>query len=156
MFSIHSVENTEKQGFTCCRLMFANCECLQMKYEIQLQFKPTTLKWGIKLSQIENHYDEVSNIETELRRHMIALGLDWQNEVSMMQLAVECKAFKSSHAQAAFASHDRVQKTKAEIFALASLMLRTMENAAGENREVHAGEVWKSFGKHLYEDFPLK
>lgn len=107
------------------------------------------------MSQIENHYDEVSRIELELKRHLIALGLDWNNEVSMKQLAAECQAFKATNAQAAYASHDRTQKTKAELFALASLMLRTMENAAGENREVHAGEVWKAFGKHLYDDYPL-
>jgi hypothetical protein len=102
------------------------------------------------MSQIENHYDEVSRIEIELMRHMIALGLDWHSEVAMRQLAQECKAFGPSHAHAAYASHDPAQHSKAEIFALASLMLRTMENAAGENRSVHAGEVWKAFGKHLY------
>ena len=102
------------------------------------------------MSQIENHYDEVSRIETEMMRHMIALGLDWHNEVAMKQLADECKAFGPTHANAAYASHDHVQHGKAEIFALASLMLRTMENAAGENRSVHAGDVWKAFGKHLY------
>jgi hypothetical protein len=57
--------------------------------------------------------------------------------------------------QAAYTSNDRTLKTKAELFALASLMLRTMASAADENREVHAGEVWKAFGKHLYDDYPL-
>lgn len=104
------------------------------------------------MSQIENHYDEVSRIETELKRHMIALGLDWHDEFRMIQLATECKAFKSANAQAAYASHDRAQKTKAELFALASLMLRTMASAAEDNRDVHAGEVWKAFGKHLYNN----
>lgn len=107
------------------------------------------------MSQIENHHDEVSNIETQLMRHMIALGLDWHNEAEMKKLAEECKAFGPSHASAAYASHDRVQKTKAELFVLASLMLKTMENAAAHNRFVHAGEVWKAFGKHLYDDYPL-
>ncbi len=104
------------------------------------------------MSQIENHYDEVSRIETELKRHMIAIGLDWNNEVAMKQLAAECKSFKPANAQAAYHSHDQKQKTKAEIFALASLMLRTMASAAADNRDVHAGEAWKAFGKHLYDD----
>ena len=73
-----------------------------------------------------------------------------------MKLAAECKAFVHVQAQAAYASHDRTQKTKAELFALASLMLKTMANAAGHDRFVHAGEVWKAFGKHLYTDvYPL-
>ena len=107
------------------------------------------------MSQIENHYDEISSIETELMRHMIALGLDWHDEVSMIHLAAECKAFGPVQANAAYASHDRTQKTKAELFALASIMLKTMASAASENREVHAGEVWKALGKHLYDDYPL-
>ena len=107
------------------------------------------------MSEIENHRDEVSNIETELKRHMIALGLDWHDEVTMMHLAAECKTFKSANAQAAYTSNDRTQKTKAELFALASIMLRTMASASDANREVHAGEVWKAFGKHLYDDYPL-
>jgi hypothetical protein len=107
------------------------------------------------MSQIENHYDEVSRIEIELQRHLIALGLDWHNEVTMLHLAAECKSFKSANAQAAYSSNDRTLRTKAELFALASLMLRTMASAADANREVHAGEVWKAFGKHLYDDYPL-
>ena len=107
------------------------------------------------MSQIENHHDEVSEIETQMMRHMIALGLDWHNEAVMVQLAAECKAFGPGQASAAYASHDRTQKTKAELFVLASLMLKTMENAAGDNRFVHAGEVWKAFGKHLYDGYPL-
>jgi hypothetical protein len=103
------------------------------------------------MSQIENHHDEVSSIETRLMRHMIALGLDWHDEVTMIHLAAECKTFGPAQANAAFASHDRTQKTKAELFALASLMLQTMASAAGDNRDVHGGEVWKAFGKHLYD-----
>lgn len=102
------------------------------------------------MSQIENHYHEVSQLELELMRHMIALGLDWHDEFVMIQLAAECKKFGPANAKAAYASGDRELKTKAELFALASLMLRTMESAATDDRDVHGGEVWKAFGKHLY------
>jgi hypothetical protein len=102
------------------------------------------------MSQIENHRDEVSQIETELMRHMIALGLDWHDEAAMTQLASECKVFGPADAQAAYASNEQRLITKAELFGLASVMIRTMENAALEQRDVHGGEVWKAFGKHLY------
>lgn len=102
------------------------------------------------MSQIENHWDEVAQIETELRRYMMALGLDWHDEAAMEQLAYECKAFGPSEAQAAYASHNSTLINKAKIFGLASMMMRTMESAARENRDVHGGEVWKAFGKHLY------
>ena len=102
------------------------------------------------MSQIENHHDEIARIETELQRKMIALGLDWHSEAAMKALASECKAFRPADADAAYASHDRERITKAEVFALASLMLGAMENAANEGRVVHGGEVWKAFGVHLY------
>jgi hypothetical protein len=102
------------------------------------------------MSQTENHWDEVSRIETEIVRHLIALGLDWHDEAAMTQLAAECKAFGPDNAQAAYASHDQSLITKAQLFGLVSMMIRTMENAAVEGRDVHGGEVWKAFGKHLY------
>lgn len=102
------------------------------------------------MSQAENHWTEVSQIETELMRHMIAMGLDWHNEAAMIALANECKTFGPDNVKAAYASKDRTRITKAEFFGLASMMLKTMENAANEGRDVHGGEVWKAFGKHLY------
>jgi hypothetical protein len=30
-------------------------------------------------------------------------------------------------------------------------MIQTMENATFERRDVHGGEVWKAFGRHLYQ-----
>lgn len=102
------------------------------------------------MSQIENHWAEILRIETELLRKMAALDLDYHDEAAMARLASECKVFGPADADAAYASKDRERITKAEIFALASLMIRTMESAARERRDVHGGEVWKAFGKHLY------
>lgn len=102
------------------------------------------------MSQIEDHGSEVSHIETELLREMIALRLDWHDDAAMTQLASECKVFGPADANAAYASKDSERITKAKLFGLVSLMLRAMENAALEGREVHGGEVWKAFAKHLY------
>lgn len=102
------------------------------------------------MSEIENQWDEVAQIELELQRHMVALGLDWHDTAAMAQLAMECKTFGPANAKAAYASHDQRQITKAEIFALTSVMIRTMESAARDGRDVHGGEVWKAFARHLY------
>ena len=103
------------------------------------------------MSQIEDHKTETSLIERELMRKMLVLGLDWHDSATMKKLASECKAFGPEQAQAVFALNGGEAKIKAEIFVLASLMMKTMANAANEGREVHGGEVWKAFGKHLYE-----
>lgn len=102
------------------------------------------------MSQIENHWDEVAQIETQIMRKMIALGLDWHDATAMKLLAGECKVFGPAEVQAAYASKDHSRITRAELFSLASIMMQTMENATLESREVHGGEVWKAFGKHLY------
>ena len=102
------------------------------------------------MSQIENHWDEVAHIEAELMRYMMALGLDWHDEAAMLQLATECKIFGPDDAQAAYASNIQRLITKAKFFALVSVMIQTMESAARDNRDVHGGEIWKAFGKHLY------
>ncbi len=101
------------------------------------------------MSQIENHWAEVSHIETELMRKMTALGLDWHDKAAMAQLVAECKAFGPADADAAYESNRMERITKAQLFALVSVMISTMENAALEGREVHGGEVWESFSKHL-------
>ena len=103
------------------------------------------------MSQLENHWDEVAQIEIALMRKMIALGLDWHDAMAMKQLASECKVFGPADAEAAYASRDQSRITRAELFSLASVMLQTMENASNESRLVHGGEVWKAFGKYLYQ-----
>jgi hypothetical protein len=102
------------------------------------------------MSQTENQWTEVANIELELQRYMMALGLDWHDEAAMAQLAAECKNFGPADAKAAYASNDPRLITKAKFFGLVAMMIQTMESAANDNREVHGGEVWKAFGKHLY------
>jgi hypothetical protein len=102
------------------------------------------------MSQTENHWDEIVQIETELMRHMIALNIDWHDEAAMTQLATECKNFGPVDATAAYTEKDRKEITKAELFGLVSIMIRTMESAALDQRDVHGGEVWKALGKHLY------
>lgn len=102
------------------------------------------------MSQTEDHWEEVIRIETEIMRHMIALGLDWHDDVAMTLLATECKNYNPDKAKAAYVAKDQNLTTKAQLFGLVSTMIQTMENAARENREVHGGEVWKAFAKHLY------
>ena len=102
------------------------------------------------MSQTENHWSEVRQIETEIARYMIALGLDWQDEAAMTQLATECKVFGPDNARAAFASKDQQRINKAQLFGLVSTMIQTMKSAALDERDVHGGEIWKAFAKHLY------
>jgi hypothetical protein len=102
------------------------------------------------MSQTENHWSEVKLIEAEIARYMIALGLDWHDDAAMTQLASECKIFGPENAKAAFASKDQHRISKAQLFGLVSTMIQTMKSAALDERDVHGGDIWKAFAKHLY------
>ncbi len=102
------------------------------------------------MSQTENHWAEVKEIESEIARYMIALGLDWHDDIAMTMLARESKAFGPDQATAAFSSHDQHRISKAKLFGLVNTMLLTMKSAALDERDVHGGEIWKAFAKHLY------
>lgn len=102
------------------------------------------------MSEIENHWAEVFNIESEMKIKLMALRMDWHDAAAMRLLAGECRSFGPEQAAAAYASHDRERKLKVEFFALVSIMMRTMESAANDGREVHAGDAWKAFSKYLY------
>ena len=98
----------------------------------------------------ENKTATVSAVLEPDRTTEETFGTELFRKMVQAQLASECRRFGPADANAAYASHDQARMAKAELFALASLMLRAMENAAQEGRDVHAGEVWKAFGKHLY------
>ena len=102
------------------------------------------------MSQTENHWTEVKEIETEIARYMIALGLDWHDEAAMTMLAGECKNFGPEQATAAYSSKDQMRINKAKLFGLVNTMILTMRSAALDERDVHGGEIWKAFAKHLY------
>lgn len=101
------------------------------------------------MSQIQNQWEEIERLESQLKLKISLLGLDWHNEAEMAQLAAECKTFGPQQLHDAYRSHDRQRITRAEFFALTSVMLRTMEIAALDLRKVHGGEVWQAYGKHL-------
>ncbi|MDR0480884.1 MAG: hypothetical protein LBG66_03250 [Gallionellaceae bacterium] len=102
------------------------------------------------MSQIENHWNEVARLEAQIQEKMTAMGVDWHDDAAMTLLANECKAYGPEKLKVAYQSHDRTLILKAELFGLVSVMLATMENAALDDRDVHGGEAWKAFGKHLY------
>ena len=102
------------------------------------------------MSQIQNQWDEIVHIESEMARYLLALGVDWHDTAAMTQLASEFKVFDPARAQAAYASRDAARINKAKLFALAAMMMRTMESAARDDRDVHGGDIWKAFAKHLY------
>jgi hypothetical protein len=101
----------------------------------------------------EDYAREVTEIEREIERKGIVLGIDWADDVQVRALAREALDHSGEEVQAASHGHvDYKQMAKVSLFGLAALMLRTMEESAGVGIESHGGYAWKAFGKALWDE----
>ena len=101
----------------------------------------------------ENYHQEAEAIEKEIERKGVALGIDWTDEVQVRDLAREAltDAGRAAHL-AAQHRDDRETLTRAELFGLAALMLKTMEQSAQDGMHTHGGPIWKTFGRALWQE----
>lgn len=98
----------------------------------------------------EHYAEEARRIESEIARHGIALGIDWENEVEVRALAREALTYHPDAASKVSPGDTALWRAKIELFGLAQLMLKVMAESAGENIETHGGPVWKALGKALW------
>lgn len=102
------------------------------------------------MSGFENYSREASDIELEIERKGIALGIDWNDEVQVRTLAQE--ALKAKVRAETDAGHRETndQRARVDLFGLAQLMLTVMRESAEENMLIHGGPIWKIFGRALW------
>ncbi|HQR04422.1 MAG: hypothetical protein JSR19_08210 [Proteobacteria bacterium] len=99
----------------------------------------------------ENYSNEAANLETEIVRKAVILGIDWNDEAQVRKLArqaLSCNSDQTIKLDCAPGSPEGMAKL--ELFALAQLMMKVMEEAAGEGIEVHGGPVWKLLARALW------
>ena len=101
----------------------------------------------------ENYSQEAEAIEKEIERKGIILGIHWEDESEVRALARDALLQGGEEARRAIAHpEDRMALARAELFGLAALMLKTMEQSAGDGMNVHGGSVWKAFGRALWRE----
>jgi hypothetical protein len=104
-----------------------------------------------------NYYETTREIEIELVRKGIVLGIDWSNEILVRKLANEAiNHIKEDVEQAAHNPLDLQLRAKLELFGLAGLMLKAMTASADRGFEAHGGDIWKIFAKALWAELPVK
>ena len=109
------------------------------------------------MAGFENYARDTAEIETEIVRKGIALGIDWSDEVAVRALAMEAINHLSDIVRQAAAEPENYElQAKAELFGLAGLMLKTMAESAGEGFESHGGPAWKSFARALWAEARLR
>jgi hypothetical protein len=91
-----------------------------------------------------------AEIETQIVRLGIALGIDWDDEGQVRALAREA-LLHSQDVLAEYGQHhgDYRLKAKIELFGLAGLMMQIMKDSANEGIHTHGGRAWKSFSRAL-------
>ena len=93
---------------------------------------------------------DAAEIETQISRLGLALGIKWDDEAQVLALAKE-SLYHSKETLAQFSQHhdDYRLKAKMELFGLAALMMQIMKDSADEGIHTHGGVAWKSFSKAL-------
>ncbi len=96
------------------------------------------------MSGFEDHQRTLGEIELEIERRGVVLGIDWGNDAQVRALAREALAADPADYRA---------RAKLELFGLVALMLRTMEETAADlGYESHGGIVWKVFARALWAE----
>ena len=106
------------------------------------------------MSGFENYSEEARQLELEIERKGIALGIDWNNPVVVSTFAREVLEFdptkQPNHMQ------DRARLTRYELIGLAGLMLRVMTESANDHILTHGGVAWKALGRALWKEWQLR
>lgn len=99
------------------------------------------------------HYARTAQqVEREMIRRGVVMGLDWTDAAEVRALAREVLSCTSACRLELLRDPDRIRRSKGELFALSELMLDTMRQSAGIGVHTSGGPVWKAFGHALYEE----
>ncbi len=101
----------------------------------------------------EDRGRDAREIGGSIERLLIALGIDHNDEAAMAELADQAMDHAQVQATMEKATHgDRLALVRAELFGLAHLMMRTMEESAREDGfSISGNDAWKAFGRALYK-----
>ena len=104
------------------------------------------------MAGFEPYTREAMQLEAEIARCGVVLGIDWQNETTVRLLAHELVNGGSEHIRALARSENTREKAKGQLFALAILMQQTMAESAEYGIHTHGGEIWKALGSAIMRE----
>lgn len=102
------------------------------------------------MSMFENYDKESRQIELEIERKGVVLGIDWNNEPQVRAIARKGLNSSPEESDVAFRHLRWNDRAMLELFALSQLMLTVMQQSAAEGLETHGGPVWKALGRALW------
>ena len=106
------------------------------------------------MSGFENYSREARQLEHEIERKGVVLGIDWDDAVQVRELAreaLDCKLARNN-----CDPDDPLERSRIELFGLAQLMLKVMTESAGDDMLTHGGAAWKAFAHALWAEHDLR
>jgi hypothetical protein len=102
------------------------------------------------MAGFENYGAEARELEEAIARKGLLLGIDWNDEVQVRQLAREALECRLDPDHPECRSTDPATRTRIELFGLAQLMLKVMAQSAENDIHTHGGPIWKALGRALW------
>lgn len=104
------------------------------------------------MPSFENYAKEALDIEREIIRRGLVLGIDWEDEGQVQLLAREALACRDPQENPECRPQEPRALAKIELFGLIQLMLVVMRQSADENMLTHGGQVWKTLARALWRE----
>jgi len=106
------------------------------------------------MSGFENYSREARDIEHEIETKGVILGIDWNDDAQVRELAreaLDCKLGEYNREP-----DDPRDRARLDLFGLAQLMLTVMKESAADGVHSHGGAAWKSFARALWAEHTLR
>jgi hypothetical protein len=104
------------------------------------------------MSGFEDFARQAQELEREILRRGLVLGIAWDDEAQVRKLAREAIECHMDPEHPECSSSDPRTRARIELFGLAQLMLTVMTESAEQGIHTDGGPVWKAFGRALYEE----
>jgi len=106
------------------------------------------------MSGFENYGREARQIEHEIETKGVILGIDWNDDVQVRELARQ--AFDCKLGAVDCEPDEPLDRARLELFGLAQLMLTVMKESADQDLHTHGGPVWKALARALWAEHELR
>ncbi|MDP2822094.1 MAG: hypothetical protein Q8O52_05365 [Sulfuritalea sp.] len=108
------------------------------------------------MSGFENYAREAGQLDREIERKGVILGIDWTDEAQVRALAREAIECRMDPEHPECTSSDPKTRARVELFGLAQLMLTVMKESARVDMHTHGGAAWKAFAHALWTEHDLR
>ena len=105
------------------------------------------------MPEFEDNAAEARQIEQEIIRKGVVLGIDWNNAGAVNSLTKQALARHDETLPLGVSLSSPEGMAKMELFGLAQVVLKILKQSADDNMFTHGGPVWKAFAQSLWAEY---